>query len=119
MMFMHVVEPVMEPAMENFRSQNKEHKFVASAEAVGGGVLIHPVRQEGEEDVEAQSFVVPVPNGIQLETRHRSQRPVTANDADAEVWRQLSYIFQTPEPVAQRPPCTSFPVHICAAFLIG
>ena len=56
-----------------------------SAAAVGGGVLIHPTRQEGEEDTEAQSFVVPVPNGIQLETRHRSQRPDAADDADAEV----------------------------------
>lgn len=48
-------------------------------------MLIHPARQEGEEDTEAQSFVVPVPNGIQLETRHPSQRPDAAHDADAEV----------------------------------
>ena len=56
-----------------------------AAEAVGGGVLIQPARQGEEEDPAAQSFVVPVPNGIQLETRQRShQEPGTAAET-AEV----------------------------------
>lgn len=47
---------------------------VLRAEAVGGGVMIHPARQEAQEDSEAQSFVVPVPNGIQLEALHHDHR---------------------------------------------
>lgn len=52
------------------------------AEAVGGGVLIPEGNRDDPEDTEAQSFVVPVANGIQLETRRHTQRP-PADDSRA------------------------------------
>lgn len=55
------------------------------AEAVGGGVLIPEGNREGsvEEEGEVQSFVVPVTNGIQLETRRRRRQQ--ASDAAQDV----------------------------------
>ena len=55
--------------------------MVCAAEAVGGGVLIPEGHREGSEEGEGevQSFVVPVPNGIQLETR----RPTRQQPSDA------------------------------------
>ena len=44
------------------------------AEAVGGGVLIPEGHRGDTVETEAQSFVVPVANGIQLETRRRNRR---------------------------------------------
>nr|QOL01263.1 putative extracellular protein TR9_068 [Trebouxia lynnae] len=43
-------------------------------EAVGGGVLIPEGHRGDTVETEAQSFVVPVANGIQLETRRRNRR---------------------------------------------
>ncbi len=48
-----------------------------TAEAVGGGVLIPEGNREGTEEAEVQSFVVPVANGIQLETRRRTRHQPT------------------------------------------
>ena len=45
------------------------------AEAVGGGVLIPQGHRGDSEEAEVQSFVVPVTNGIQLETRRHNRRP--------------------------------------------
>ena len=51
------------------------------AEAVGGGVLIPDRQDQEEEEAEAQSFVVPVANGIQLETRRPGSRQAAHDDA--------------------------------------
>lgn len=55
------------------------------AEAVGGGVLIPESNREGSEEAEVQSFVVPVANGIQLETRRRTRQQPTLAAQDVGV----------------------------------
>ena len=56
--------------------------MMCAAEAVGGGVLIPEGNREGSEEGEGevQSFVVPVPNGIQLETRRHTRQQDAAQD---------------------------------------
>ena len=56
---------------------NGAHSNGHTAEAVGGGVLIPESNREGSEEAEVQSFVVPVANGIQLETRRRTRQQPT------------------------------------------
>lgn len=51
------------------------------AEAVGGGVLIPQGHRGDSEEGEVQSFVVPVTNGIQLETRRHNRRPPVPADS--------------------------------------
>lgn len=51
------------------------------AEAVGGGVLIPEGHIDDSEETEVQSFVVPVTNGIQLETRRHNRRLPTDESA--------------------------------------
>ncbi|KAL3155716.1 hypothetical protein ABBQ32_012737 [Trebouxia sp. C0010 RCD-2024] len=50
-------------------------------EAVGGGVLIPEGHREDSDGGEVQSFVVPVANGIQLETRRRTRSTPADNHA--------------------------------------
>ena len=53
------------------------HSNDHTAEAVGGGVLIPESNRADSEEAEVQSFVVPVANGIQLETRRRTRQQPT------------------------------------------
>ncbi|DBA90658.1 TPA: hypothetical protein ACH3X1_003879 [Trebouxia sp. C0004] len=55
------------------------------AEAVGGGVLIPESSRDDAEETEVQSFVVPVANGIQLETRRRTRQQPTHAAQDVGV----------------------------------
>ena len=56
------------------------------AEAVGGGVLIPEGHRDDGEETEVQSFVVPVTNGIQLETRRHNRRlPADESAATGDV----------------------------------
>ena len=69
---------------------------LCNAEAVGGGVLIPEGHRDDSEEAEAQSFVVPVANGIQLETRRRTRRQpapdsVAAEEVSISVRHSLSY----------------------------
>lgn len=55
-------------------------------EAVGGGVLIPDGHRDDSEEAEVQSFVVPVTNGIQLETRRYNRRaPADESAATGDV----------------------------------
>ncbi|KAL0031016.1 hypothetical protein WJX79_009491 [Trebouxia sp. C0005] len=83
------------------------------AEAVGGGVLIPESNREGSEEAEVQSFVVPVANGIQLETRRRTrQQPthaaqdvgVTDSEDEAETAEDLERIEAAAAAINQRIP---------------
>lgn len=68
------------------------HVYVACAEAIGGGVLIPEGHRDDSEESEVQSFVVPVTNGIQLETRRHNRRSPTGNPAaTGDVRHQLLY----------------------------
>lgn len=61
------------------------------AEAVGGGVLIPEGHREDSDGGEVQSFVVPVANGIQLETRrHTRSRPADNPAATGDVSHMLA-----------------------------
>ena len=70
---------------------NGPHSNGHIAEAVGGGVLIPEGNREGSEEAEVQSFVVPVANGIQLETRRRTRQQPTHAAQDVSPQMQPVY----------------------------
>lgn len=81
------------------------------AEAVGGGVLIPEGHREESEEGEVQSFVVPVDNGIQLETRRRSRRQPqdtapevggTDSEGEADTAEDLERIEAAAAAISQR-----------------
>ena len=72
---------------------NGPHSNCPTAEAVGGGVLIPEGNREGTEEAEVQSFVVPVANGIQLETRRRTRQHPTHAAQDVSPQMQPGYTY--------------------------
>ena len=80
---------------------NGPHSNGHAAEAVGGGVLIPESNREGSEEAEVQSFVVPVANGIQLETRRRTRQQPTHTAQDVRPQMQPAYTYH----VSQAPLC--------------